>query len=475
MRSTLWRRCLPKLVVGILSSCAARDAPPSARDYGTSRSALTVMPNRIMNNREFQRPGRFDSQEEVTVAAYQNIVVAAYIDCTGLVIPRGGMIGWAFSTNLGDSWTDPGSQVPLPKVNNTDPGSKGDPALDVDANGNFYLVATYMLSGSPNSKLAVYKGRYNPVSQGIVWNTPTLASSGDIPDRPSIAIDRVTGYIYIAYAAPPATGISVVRSTDSGNSWEQPVKVSTNPMDNEPTLRVGPDGEVYIAWLTNHQVFPKQLLVRKSAQGQWPTFTQNTPTLVATVQRIQPSAQHGVPETPYTTMAIVSSGPARSRVYLVWSDGQFDSNPSPDGGFSAIAFSYSSDGSGWSAPRMVNDDGDPTVTKAHHWQPWTSGAPDGTVYVGWYDRRLRSNGCTMSCDFRTDVFAALFTATGGVSSNVRLTDQTFSMDVPSEPDCKSATFGEYNGAFATSDHFYFVWSDGRKGDPDAFAGGLVLP
>jgi len=102
---------------------------------------------------------------------------------------------------------------------------------------------------------------------------------------------------------------------------------------------------------------------------------------------------------------------------------------------------------------------------------WVSVGPNGTVYLGWYDRRLRAVNCTNDCESRTDTFAASFTVAGGVSPNKRLTSCSFSMNVLSN--C-NPNFGDYNGGHATADRFYYGWGDGRNGDSDGFSGGLQL-
>jgi hypothetical protein len=84
------------------------------------------------------------------------------------------------------------------------------------------------------------------------------------------------------------------------------------------------------------------------------------------------------------------------------------------------------------------------------------------AHVAWYDRRLRG-----SDPAGTDVFAAEFTPLTGVGANIRLTDVTFSMNVPS---LGTPNFGDYNGAAAGLNRFVYVWADGRDGNPNVYFG-----
>ncbi|NIQ59201.1 MAG: exo-alpha-sialidase, partial [Gemmatimonadetes bacterium] len=81
---------------------------------------------------------------------------------------------------------------------------------------------------------------------------------------PSIDVDRDNGDVYIAFAAEPgrqgrgdASDIFVVRSTDGGSSWSEPVNVvkgqavtqdadETRNDNFMPVLNVGPDGQVSV-------------------------------------------------------------------------------------------------------------------------------------------------------------------------------------------------------------------------------------
>jgi hypothetical protein len=89
---------------------------PSGPVCQTPGGGLGTLPNAIINQRAFQQQG--DGQSELTLAAFGNIVVAAFNDCTGFATPdlRNGAVGWAFSTDGAQTWTDLGSEGKLQKV-----------------------------------------------------------------------------------------------------------------------------------------------------------------------------------------------------------------------------------------------------------------------------------------------------------------------------------------------------------------------
>src|ERR1700687_3519597 len=107
-----------------------------------------TLPNAIINGRGFKQPG--DNESELTIAAFGDIVVAGFNDCAGAHMPslRNGTVGWAFSTDGGQTWRDRGSQGALEKVQPSDFGVWSDPSLAVDAAGSFYFSNMYTEVGA---------------------------------------------------------------------------------------------------------------------------------------------------------------------------------------------------------------------------------------------------------------------------------------------------------------------------------------
>jgi len=418
-----------------------------------------ILPNVIINDRSLQRGS--DNQSELAVAACGGVVVAGFNDSVGFVdrTIRNGMTGWGYSTDGGFTWTDGGS---LPLFAAVDFGTRGDPSLFVDWACNFYFANLY----NPGQfimyfplVISVHTGRFDPNLGKVVWNRPTLI--GTDVDKEHIAVDPRTivprPSVYVAYTnfAISPRQIEVTRSTDGGQTWSAPVVLASGNVQG-PIPRVGPSGEVHVAW-ENFPDAPRAIKIRTAAT--WPNF--GAETLVSNVVPIAlPRFMDRVNEFPTMAVDTTAGGLNRGRVYVAWNDGGFGGADT----IGSILLKHSLDGTTWSTPLiMVNDDGNPSDTLTHHWFPWLSVNPNGVVYLGWYDRRLRG-----TTDHLTDVFAASFTVAAGVSPNKRLTDQSFSMAVPYR---MGPNFGDYNGGYATSTTFHYGWGDGRLGDPDAFSGG----
>jgi len=124
--------------------------------------------------------------------------------------------------------------------------------FDVDADGNFYYASLYARAGISSLNISVHKGRFE--GDQMLWQSPTFATTfttGFGADKEHIGVDKVTGDIYVSYSNFTASPrrIEVVRSTDGGQTWSAPVVLASGDVQGS-VPRVGPDGEIYVAWAT---------------------------------------------------------------------------------------------------------------------------------------------------------------------------------------------------------------------------------
>ncbi len=220
-----------------------------ARAHALARMDAPV--NHRMNDpRTDQLPG--STQAEVSLAVLGSRMVAGWNDAEDA---GDGPIGWGWSADGGNTWTDAGS---LP-VNSAVQHWVSDPVVTIDAHtGTFHLVAM-AITPHAQSAIGVLSGRFDSTGTGFTWTAPVVARAvrDTLPDKPWAVADSATGRMYMTYTTFFSIGrtqvdqIEFQRSLDGGRSWEPPRVLSSRTdlglvQGSRPA--VGPDGEVCVAW-----------------------------------------------------------------------------------------------------------------------------------------------------------------------------------------------------------------------------------
>jgi hypothetical protein len=174
------------------------------------------------------------------------------------------------------------------------------------------------------------------------------------------------------------------RSTDCGNTWQNPIKLSESHHINQgTTLAIDPnDGTIYVAWRQfGSSSAMDAILMCKSVDG-GQKFTK-----ASTITTITPFDQPTIGRDPamptvgpvafrtnsYPTLAVDDNG----YVYLAWAE-----RKSP-GGFARIVLTISTDkGDSWSLPPDPIDD----AAEGHQFMPSLNYA-SGKLLAAWYDSR----------------------------------------------------------------------------------------
>nr|WKN38802.1 sialidase family protein [Tunicatimonas sp. TK19036] len=238
--------------------------------------------------------------------------------------------------------------------------------------------------------------------------------------------------------------ILLSKSTNQGRTWSKPKRINQkagNCLDDDRTVEgavptVGPEGQVYVAWAYNDTLYfdrstdeGKTWLAQDIVVADQPRGWSQT---IDGMDRC-----NGMP----VTVCDISNSPHRGTIYVNWTD-QRNGRDDTD-----VWISKSNDsGTTWSEPIRVNDD------EAGHQQFLTWMALDpttGYLYVVFYDRRN-----TKGKD--TDVYLAYSTDGGENFTNLKLTDQPFTLNDA------SVFFGDYNNIAAYGGHIYPVWTQ-QKG------------
>ncbi len=411
------------------------------------------------------------TQSETTIALYRETVLVAFVD-TGQFLPRtigvSSLSGYARSDDGGQTFTDLGRVPPGPR-------SVGfsDPSLGVDSKGVFYFANIHQI---PGPRTQSFMGVAKSTDDGRTFSAAVLVSGTGptdvhFQDKELIAVDntggRFDGNLYMAWTefAPSGSQILLVRSTDGGQTFSTPLILSTGEPVQGATPAIGPNGEVYVAWISFDSGRPLKL--RRSDDG-GVTFGPSV-TVAQIARTFDPQATNDcrrqalkggirILELPAVAVDRSPTSPFRNSLYVTYQSDPDGSGPD----MSDVFVVTSSDGGQtFSAPLRVNDD----QTQTDQFMPTLVVAPDGTVGVMWYDRRLDSE------NRKIDVYFSR-SRDGGKTfePNQRVTDISFDVPPTFGQPTSSGNFdlqrgicymGDYNQMAADEKFFYLAWGDNR--------------
>ena len=418
-----------------------------------------------------------DTQSETAVVLGSGGSVVVAFNDTGS-IGNHDFIGWALSTNGGDSVTDKGAPPVIPPQVGT-----FDPVLArSNATGTIFLAN---LGGQVTPETGVTQRGINvhrSVDNGATFSAPVNGAPGldvnvDVPDKDWMAVDNFPGpgqgNVYLVwrnYSVPSLVpqpnrdrdAIVLTRSTDDGLTWGSDGGTVIDPSGSRGAtanqlafVTVGPDHAVYVFWWQFHKKFghDPELVVRKSTD-QGVTFGDTV--TVAGLRVTSFLGDLGLTDSDGNEFGSdctfqAAANPVTGDLYVVFHD---KANGSADRG--DIFFVQSTDGGDhWSKPLRVNDD----ATDNDQWTPALAVTPDGShLGVFWYDRRLDPANNLI------DRFGAIGTVSGHAvtfGANFRVTDVSFPPAIgPIRPDY----MGDYDMAAADNDFFYTTWGDNRLGN-----------
>jgi len=428
---------------------------PAPQDEEEWRSIWGL--NVRVNDRSQDKNPSQTTQSETAVAVFGPNIVVGWNDTGQLQL--GSVTGYGYSTDGGRTFKDGGVIPPVAGGANL-----GDPDIAADSKGNFFFSQI-----SIDAQGIAFIGVSKSTDGGRTFSAPVNASQNvsgpdSFQDKEFITVDTTggpyDGNIYVSWTrySPEGSQVMFARSTDGGRRYDPAIQLSPAGHIVPVTVpRVGPNGEVYVVW---EDFNTPGIHISKSTDG-GQTFGADgvDNTLVAKLEftgqftsgatcqgrgvykgYIDVNLQH-------PSLAV---NPINSEVYVV-----YPSNP-PSIDETDIYFVRSSDGGlSWTEPMRVNDD----RTMNDQFLPAMAVAPDGTLGIIWYDRRLDSN------NVKFDVYMAV-TRDGGRSwlPNRRIT--SVSSDVPPlSPNfdrIRPCYMADYNDITADESGFYIVWGDNRE-------------
>ena len=355
-------------------------------------------------------------QNEPTVAVdphAPHVVVAGSNDYCSQIVNGEVWAGYYRSTDGGAGWQD--SLVPG-YPNDTSPAgtaspthgscaAAGDPSQAFDHDGRlFYAFICFNRSKPING--GVYVARY--LGDGAAYDRTVLVKAGTpsgqfttglFQDKINLTADQTagphSGNVYVAWSQYPGfagtnNAVLFSRSTDHGVTFSKPVKVTPVSLGTASfvDLAVGPDGAVYLAYLTyaSSSNPTTDVWLAKSTDG---GASFDDPAHVATIVPFDsgqfsgngfvdcgdgPSAcPTGFTYSRFTTAPAVAAD--ASGVHVVW-------NAELPSGQSKVFVRNSPDGTSWPTPATALD----SVSVGHQWTPDIASA-GGTITVVFYDSR----------------------------------------------------------------------------------------
>jgi hypothetical protein len=177
--------------------------------------------------------------------------------------------GFYRSTDSGTSWTD--SLLPGYPTDDSPEGiasplhrkgisNAGDPVQAWDRSGRLFYMGNAFNRDAPQNGsvwVATYDQHAAHYVRTVIVGKGTPALTGKFNDKTSIEVDRglsspYAGNVYVAWSVFQGNGnneIVFARSTDHGQTFSQPTKLSEGSLDNQfADIAVTRNGTLYVAW-----------------------------------------------------------------------------------------------------------------------------------------------------------------------------------------------------------------------------------
>lgn len=370
------------------------------------------------------------TQAEPTIAVWDEVVLVAFVDTSHYNPFRPGfssLIGYARSVDGGRSFQDMGPVLPcLP----CDYGLSN-PTLAVSPRGVFYLCSLQMQQGL---RIGVARSE----DKGLSFARPVLIpKAGDLPDLPHMAVDPITGRIYVAWADLKLWRIFVTVSEDDGRSFSQPVEIDTQGLSPKHCVRlaVGRDSRVYVFWAERGAILAS---VSTDHGRSWskPVFL-TSPDSVRLVWQLPDHDCFLIPPIPNSAI-----NPVSGNIHLVFhaTSNAFQTDiffMTIDPELNVVA----------SPKALVNE----ASMGKERFMPALAVTPTGVIGVIFYeleDEQLK---------------LVLVTSTDGGRSFVRkFASSSFGLPPSYDPLRRPCYLGDYIGLAADTEFFYLAWTDARN-------------
>ncbi len=386
---------------------------------------------------------------------------------------------YAFSLNNGasGSWTeafvpvDPSGALVTSDFQLWDANS--DPVVAIDNVGHVYLASLYLDAFAITNGFYVGVGTLDSFGVKFAAFNPVATNPDFFPsfteDKPWMAVDNSVagkaGNVYASWSRFIGNSlfgftsdlIVFSRSTDQGQTWSTPLRISLPAQDGAvqgSQVAIGPDGTVYVVYEVFYVGGKRQQFMAKSMNG---GLSFSGP-LAITPLFSDLSFKSTYRKNSFASLAV---SPTNGDVLVVYAD-------QPAGATGAeVEFIRSLDGINFTAPVVVNDS-----SAGQQFFPAVTVDSAGVVHASWFDTRNSKSGSS-----QYDIYATYSKNSGSsFATNARVTAQLINAG-------RASFIGDYAGiaagvatsAAGTTTTAHPVWTNGGFNNGSLRTAALTLP
>lgn len=287
------------------------------------------------------------TEVEPDTYSFGNTIVSAF-QVGRISSGGGGGIGWATSTDGGNTWLSGYLPQLTQAVDNGPYTAASDASVAYDAKHGVWLVSTLPLSGP--AALTVSRS-----FDGVNWLAPVVTNTGTgSVDKNWIACDNTAtspfyGSCYQEWDNPNSGAVKMSVSTDGGVTWGTAKTVTgANGLGGQPVVQ--PNGTLVVPFESNGG----KIQYFRSTNGGASYTTVGT---IATIQSHSVAA--GIRTSPLPSVEVDKAG----KLYVVWQDCRFRTSCKEND----IVMSTSTNGTTWTAVARIPID--PTTSTVDHFIP----------------------------------------------------------------------------------------------------------
>lgn len=302
---------------------------------------------------------------------------------------------------------------------------------------------------------------------GVTWrpSVPIVQNQPTLQDKPWFAIDNnpASPYYHRMYLswAPGANGVVTTYSTDGGLTWSPRIPIpSSGPGVLEYSYPVvSPNGDVFVFHMADwYARWPDSgtLKVVKSTDGgaSW-----GQPVTVATIYQPPSPPRSGDDWRFFSIISAAADPTNNNRLYTAWTDHR---NYNTNG--MEVFYSASTDhGATWGPATRLSHD--PTGVVRDHITPMLDVDETGRLHALWLDRRLDPTNRLFQAWYSSSTDGGATWEPDSQVSDAPGLGFDFNIGLP--PGSGNAA-GDYWGLDAAGGYVYAAWTDTRNGNQDIY-------